>query len=146
MKKLCTSLRRNAKEERVLFHYNGHGVPRPTVNGEIWVFNKVRLCKAVLNSSVFFIAMCILTCAFREQVNFQSLKYVHGYLFGSLLTAVCFLHVLEVLRPHRLSLTSQQQKGLLRCTEAHCQTLQSRLLSLPLLFSRSTPALSRLGR
>lgn len=42
VKKLCTSLRRNAKEERVLFHYNGHGVPRPTVNGEIWVFNKVR--------------------------------------------------------------------------------------------------------
>ncbi len=40
VKKLCTSLRRNAKEERVLFHYNGHGVPRPTTNGEIWVFNK----------------------------------------------------------------------------------------------------------
>ncbi|KAK2180495.1 hypothetical protein NP493_440g01008 [Ridgeia piscesae] len=40
VKKLCISLRRNAKEERVLFHYNGHGVPRPTVNGEIWVFNK----------------------------------------------------------------------------------------------------------
>lgn len=40
VKKLCTSLRRNAKEERVLFHYNGHGVPRPTVNGEIWVFNR----------------------------------------------------------------------------------------------------------
>lgn len=41
IKKLCSSLRRNAKEERVLFHYNGHGVPRPTVNGEIWVFNRV---------------------------------------------------------------------------------------------------------
>ncbi|XP_061517571.1 regulatory-associated protein of mTOR [Anopheles gambiae] len=40
VKKLCTSLRRNAKEERVLFHYNGHGVPRPTANGEIWVFNR----------------------------------------------------------------------------------------------------------
>eukprot|EP00871_Galdieria_phlegrea_P005516 jgi/Galph1/5966/GphlegSOOS_G4585.1 len=40
VKKLCTSLRRSAKEERVLFHYNGHGVPRPTANGEIWVFNK----------------------------------------------------------------------------------------------------------
>lgn len=40
VKKLCTSLRRNAKEERVLFHYNGHGVPRPTINGEIWVFNE----------------------------------------------------------------------------------------------------------
>lgn len=41
VKKLCTSLRRNAKEERVLFHYNGHGVPKPTSNGEIWVFNRV---------------------------------------------------------------------------------------------------------
>lgn len=39
VKKLCVSCRRNAKNERVLFHYNGHGVPRPTVNGEIWVFN-----------------------------------------------------------------------------------------------------------
>ncbi|KAF2346523.1 Raptor N-terminal CASPase-like domain [Trinorchestia longiramus] len=39
LKQLCLSLRRNAKDERVLFHYNGHGVPRPTDNGEIWVFN-----------------------------------------------------------------------------------------------------------
>lgn len=43
VKKLCTSLRRNAKEERVLFHYNGHGVPKPTTNGEIWVFNRVSI-------------------------------------------------------------------------------------------------------
>mmetsp|Transcript_24423 Transcript_24423/g.33532 ORF Transcript_24423/g.33532 Transcript_24423/m.33532 type:complete len:1323 (+) Transcript_24423:115-4083(+) len=40
VRKLCTSMRRSAKEERVLFHYNGHGVPKPTSNGEIWVFNK----------------------------------------------------------------------------------------------------------
>ncbi|KAI9817705.1 MAG: hypothetical protein M1832_004599 [Thelocarpon impressellum] len=39
-KKFCSQLRRNAKDERVLFHYNGHGVPKPTVSGEIWVFNK----------------------------------------------------------------------------------------------------------
>lgn len=51
VKKLCTSLRRNAKEERVLFHYNGHGVPRPTVNGEIWVFNKVRHLDTGLKTS-----------------------------------------------------------------------------------------------
>ena len=43
VKKLCLSMRRNAKEERVLFHYNGHGVPRPTNNGEVWVFNKVSI-------------------------------------------------------------------------------------------------------
>lgn len=39
-KKFCVSLRRNAKDERVLFHYNGHGVPLPTASGELWVFNK----------------------------------------------------------------------------------------------------------
>ncbi|KAG2485410.1 hypothetical protein HYH03_015896 [Edaphochlamys debaryana] len=39
VKKLVGMSRRNAKNERVLFHYNGHGVPRPTANGEIWVFN-----------------------------------------------------------------------------------------------------------
>ena len=40
VRKLCLSCRRNAKGERVLVHFNGHGVPRPTPNGEIWVFNK----------------------------------------------------------------------------------------------------------
>lgn len=40
VKKLCSSCRKNARSERVLFHYNGHGVPKPTANGEIWVFNK----------------------------------------------------------------------------------------------------------
>jgi len=37
---LCLQLRRQARSERVLLHYNGHGVPRPTENGEIWVFDK----------------------------------------------------------------------------------------------------------
>lgn len=40
LRKLCTSLRKSARSERVLIHYNGHGVPRPTRNGELWVFNK----------------------------------------------------------------------------------------------------------
>ncbi|KAM6550470.1 hypothetical protein CsatB_000278 [Cannabis sativa] len=40
VKKLCNTCRRYAKSERVLFHYNGHGVPKPTASGEIWVFNK----------------------------------------------------------------------------------------------------------
>ena len=39
-KKFSISLRRNAKDERILFHYNGHGVPKPTASGEIWVFNR----------------------------------------------------------------------------------------------------------
>ncbi|MCD7453048.1 Regulatory-associated protein of TOR 1 [Datura stramonium] len=40
VKKLCTTCRKYAESERVLFHYNGHGVPKPTSNGEIWLFNK----------------------------------------------------------------------------------------------------------
>ena len=30
IRRLATGLRRNARDERVLFHYNGHGVPKPT--------------------------------------------------------------------------------------------------------------------
>ncbi|KAK4478407.1 hypothetical protein RD792_013876 [Penstemon davidsonii] len=40
VKKLCTTCRKYAKSERVLFHYNGHGVPKPTLSGEIWLYNK----------------------------------------------------------------------------------------------------------
>ncbi|CAG8629193.1 5036_t:CDS:2 [Dentiscutata erythropus] len=39
MEKFCTNLRKSAKEERVLLHYNGHGVPKSTPSGEIWCFN-----------------------------------------------------------------------------------------------------------
>eukprot|EP00036_Acanthoecidae_sp_10tr_P014870 CAMPEP_0206296148 /NCGR_PEP_ID=MMETSP0106_2-20121207/5523_1 /ASSEMBLY_ACC=CAM_ASM_000206 /TAXON_ID=81532 /ORGANISM="Acanthoeca-like sp., Strain 10tr" /LENGTH=1396 /DNA_ID=CAMNT_0053726805 /DNA_START=135 /DNA_END=4325 /DNA_ORIENTATION=- len=40
VKRICCSMRRRAKDEPVLFHYNGLGVPRPTQNGELWVFNR----------------------------------------------------------------------------------------------------------
>jgi len=40
VKELCFRMRESAKGERVLLHYNGHGVPRPTANGEIWLFDK----------------------------------------------------------------------------------------------------------
>lgn len=40
IKRFCNAQRRNAKDERILFHYNGHGVPKPTASGEIWVFNR----------------------------------------------------------------------------------------------------------
>jgi hypothetical protein len=40
VRNMCNSLRRYTKNERVLLHYNGSGVPRPTANGEIWLFDK----------------------------------------------------------------------------------------------------------
>ncbi|CAK5280818.1 unnamed protein product [Mycena citricolor] len=36
----CQTLRKQAKEDAVLFHYNGHGVPKPTASGELWCFNR----------------------------------------------------------------------------------------------------------
>ena len=39
------ALRRAARDERAVFYYNGHGVPKPTPSGEIWVFNKSELTR-----------------------------------------------------------------------------------------------------
>ena len=40
LKRVCINLRKSAKGDRLLMHYNGHGVPTPTKNGEFWVFVK----------------------------------------------------------------------------------------------------------
>ena len=42
LRKVCLGLRRThgGREERLLLHFNGHGVPRPSTNGELWVFNR----------------------------------------------------------------------------------------------------------
>lgn len=39
-KKTLIGLRKYSKVDRCLVYYNGHGVPRPTQTGELWVFNK----------------------------------------------------------------------------------------------------------
>ncbi|KAG0147202.1 hypothetical protein CROQUDRAFT_43208 [Cronartium quercuum f. sp. fusiforme G11] len=39
-KKTLVGLRKYSKADRALVYYNGHGVPRPTPTGELWVFNK----------------------------------------------------------------------------------------------------------
>lgn len=46
---MCVNLRKNARDERTLFYYNGHGVPKPTNGGEIWVFNKSKPRSRVLS-------------------------------------------------------------------------------------------------
>lgn len=40
LKRFCQTSRRQAKDEAVLFYYNGHGVPKPTASGELWCFNR----------------------------------------------------------------------------------------------------------
>jgi regulator-associated protein of mTOR len=40
LRRVCVNLRKAAKNDRLLLHYNGHGVPAPTKNGELWVFYK----------------------------------------------------------------------------------------------------------
>jgi regulatory associated protein of mTOR len=34
LERTCNNLRRQTRSDRLLLHYNGHGVPRPTKNGE----------------------------------------------------------------------------------------------------------------
>lgn len=56
IRKLVTKLRGHAQRsetglERILIHYNGHGVPRPTVAGEIWGFNEGYTAYVPLNIS-----------------------------------------------------------------------------------------------
>ncbi|PVV02718.1 hypothetical protein BB560_002823 [Smittium megazygosporum] len=38
--RVVTHARKQAREDRILFHYNGHGVPKPSDNGDVWLFNK----------------------------------------------------------------------------------------------------------
>jgi len=38
LRKVCLGLRKASRSDRILFHYNGHGVSKPTKNGELWRF------------------------------------------------------------------------------------------------------------
>lgn len=72
-RKFCSQLRRNAKDERVLFYYNGHGVPRPTISGEIWVFNRdytqyIPVALYDLQTWLGGPALCIYDCSHAENV------------------------------------------------------------------------------
>ena len=40
LRRFCLTLRKQAKDDAVLFYYNGHGVPKPTASGELWCFNR----------------------------------------------------------------------------------------------------------
>ncbi|PPR02354.1 hypothetical protein CVT24_011698 [Panaeolus cyanescens] len=40
LRRSCQNLRKQAKDDAVLFYYNGHGVPKPTSSGELWCFNR----------------------------------------------------------------------------------------------------------
>ena len=39
-KRALEARRNTGNDHRVLYHYNGHGVPQPSDKGEIWVFSK----------------------------------------------------------------------------------------------------------
>ncbi|KAF8971831.1 hypothetical protein BDZ97DRAFT_1785365 [Flammula alnicola] len=40
LRRFCQTLRKTAKDDAILFYYNGHGVPKPTASGELWCFNR----------------------------------------------------------------------------------------------------------
>ena len=83
-RKFCTALRRNAKEERVLFYYNGHGVPLPTPSGEIWVFNRdytqyIPIALYDLQNWLGGPGLCIYDCSHAGNVIANYEKYVQKH-------------------------------------------------------------------
>ncbi|XP_043704845.1 regulatory-associated protein of TOR 1-like isoform X2 [Telopea speciosissima] len=105
VRKLCTACRKYAKSERVLFHYNGHGVPKPTANGEIWVFNKsytqyIPLPVSDLDSWLKTPSIYVLDCsaagnivnAFIERQDWNSSGSSGSSLKDCILLAACEAH------------------------------------------------------
>jgi regulator-associated protein of mTOR len=103
LRRLCVALRRHAKQDRLLLHYNGHGVPWPTMNGEIWVFDKkftqyIPLSIFDLQTFVGGPTMYVFDCAGAGRIvywyqRFLELREENG---GDPLTVLqpkhCFLH------------------------------------------------------
>ncbi|XP_068667968.1 regulatory-associated protein of TOR 2-like isoform X2 [Aristolochia californica] len=98
VKKLCNTCRKYARSDRVLFHYNGHGVPKPTANGEIWVFNKsytqyiplpINDLDSWLKSPSIYVFDCsaagMIVSAFNERLDPSSMK-------DCILLAACEAH------------------------------------------------------
>lgn len=81
VKKLCTTCRKYAKSERVLFHYNGHGVPKPTANGEIWVFNKVNFHLIIFQPDSLFIVYGSSFFIFLSNYNYycRAIRNIYPY-------------------------------------------------------------------
>ncbi|KAK9109919.1 hypothetical protein Sjap_017979 [Stephania japonica] len=105
VKKLCLGCRKNAKSERVLFHYNGHGVPKPTANGEIWVFNKsytqyIPLPVSDLDSWLRTPSIYVFDCsaagmivkAFIERQDWSSSRSAGSSIKDCILLAACGAH------------------------------------------------------
>lgn len=42
LRRVCVTARREAGRDAIVFYYNGHGVLKPTIDGELWCFNEDR--------------------------------------------------------------------------------------------------------
>ncbi|KAJ3817722.1 raptor N-terminal caspase like domain-containing protein [Lentinula raphanica] len=49
LQEACQQLRTQAKDDAVLFHYNGHGVLNPTSSGELWCFDSEEYTEYIPN-------------------------------------------------------------------------------------------------
>ena len=96
-----------SKNERVLFHFNGHGVPKPTSNGEIWFFNKVRNSQCVqYNVHCVWVRVCVRACVcvcvcvfvYAYHVQYSVVKFIFGE--NSQFTMVVIILVLLVCFEH----------------------------------------------
>lgn len=76
------SMRQSAPKERVLFHYNGHGVPMPTDSGEIWVLSRDKhsyrpVALREVHRSVGSPAIFVFDCANGSMIVKKLRSFVH---------------------------------------------------------------------
>lgn len=73
VKRACMAARERFGKDRVLFHYNGHGVPLPTVNHECWFFDENITTYVPMNISDVFAclgerAVYVFDCPYSERL------------------------------------------------------------------------------
>ena len=73
IKRACSTARACVSKDRVLYYYNGHGVPAPTVNHECWYFDKNITVYVPMNVSEIFNclgerAVYVFDCPYSERL------------------------------------------------------------------------------
>ena len=126
----------------MLFHYNGHGVPKPTANGEIWVFNRSYTqyiplslydLQAWMGSPSIYVYDCsnagiIVSCfdQFAEQHDRENFAQVRSYFQTHYYIFVTW-HCTPIMRAPAIDSVGKAGKGASRVRENPARITESKL-------------------